>query len=127
MPAAHTKGKAGRQNLWKGIARLRLASATLAPPRYLQGTGHLFYGVMQDLGAQGLETVAILDHALSSRTDKEERQDNKGTSVGYLNAIVLKVGNGSAEGIAASGRSKSKAGDSVTNSVLPMPSTFRRA
>nr|VFK38128.1 MAG: Transposase [Candidatus Kentron sp. TC] len=46
---------------------------------------------------------------------------------GILNAIVLKVGNGPAEGIAASRRSKSKAGDSVTNSVLPMPSTFRWA
>nr|VFK41017.1 MAG: hypothetical protein BECKTC1821E_GA0114239_100927 [Candidatus Kentron sp. TC] len=81
-------------------------------------------GPGQDLGAQGLETVAIVGHALSSRTDKEGRQDNKGHLWGVLNAIVLKVGNGPAEGIAASRRLKSKAGDSVTNSVLPMPSTF---
>nr|VFK40078.1 MAG: hypothetical protein BECKTC1821E_GA0114239_100659 [Candidatus Kentron sp. TC] len=83
------------------------------------------YGVMQELGAQGLETAAVVGHALSSRTDKEGRQDNKETSVGYFDAIVLKIGNGLAEGIAASRRLKSKAGDSVTNSVLPMPSTFR--
>nr|VFK50422.1 MAG: hypothetical protein BECKTC1821D_GA0114238_11038 [Candidatus Kentron sp. TC] len=42
------------------------------------------YGVMQDLGAQGLETAAIVDHALSFRTDKEGRQDNQGTSVRQL-------------------------------------------
>nr|VFK38921.1 MAG: hypothetical protein BECKTC1821E_GA0114239_100330 [Candidatus Kentron sp. TC] len=40
------------------------------------------YGVMQELGAQGLETAAIVDHALSFRTDKEGRQDNQGTSEG---------------------------------------------
>ena len=42
------------------------------------------YGVMQELGAQGLETAAIVDHALSFRTDKEGRQDNRGTSMGYF-------------------------------------------
>ena len=66
-----------------------------------QGTCHVIVGLcQQDLGTQGLGAVAILGGTLSTGAGmKKVAKTIKKHLWGILNAIVLKVSNGPAEGI----------------------------